>query len=242
MAKMNFNSTVAARTRAANEILETPDLVAGFEELGGLQRDLVTIRDAGLEAEAANLGQSQFGSAGKGATVDVLAKFSALKKEYSAVMAVLQASRADLSRSGAPADVVVKVDGILSNEAQVTVKIQEEKGEKKRKARKSVSQEALRAEIAKDAGAMLDLTEIHPNLAERRVPTSRLEALRDAAEELAGLLGARAAAKGAAKASTKAEHAAVSLQREIWGATYRILSALGRGDERVRSLLSEAAR
>lgn len=85
---------------------------------------------------------------------------------------------------------------------------------------------------------MLGLTEIHPNLAERRVPPARLEALRTAAEELSGVLGARAAAKGAAKTATQAEHAAVSLQREIWGATYRILSALGRRDERVRSLLS----
>jgi len=34
----------------------------------------------------------------------------------------------------------------------------------------------------------------------------------------------------------------VSLLRELWGTSYRILSALGRRDERVRSLLSEAAR
>ena len=76
MAKLNFNSVVAARTRAANQILSTPDLVAKYVALGGLSRDLETIRKAGLEAEAANLGQSQSHSAGKSATVDILASFA----------------------------------------------------------------------------------------------------------------------------------------------------------------------
>ncbi len=158
MAKMNFNSTVAARTRAAIQILETPDLLTKYDELGGLQRDLVAIRDAGLEAEAANLSQSQAKSTGKGATIDVLAGFASLQKEYSSVMAVLQAVRAELYRTGAPADLVAKMDGIIRNEAQVTVKIWEEEGEKKRKVSKSQSQEALRAEVSKDAGSLLDLT------------------------------------------------------------------------------------
>ncbi len=132
--------------------------------------------------------------------------------------------------------------GDVDNEAEVAVKIYEQEGTKKRRRRRSRSQEALRAEIAKDAGALLALTGIHPALAERRVAPSRLEALRDAAEKLSGLLGTRASAKGAAAAASKAEHDAVSRQREAWGSCHPLLLALARRDERVKSLLSEASR
>ena len=242
MARHAFNSVVAARTRAAIQIIETPDLLNKYEELGGLRRDLEAIRDAGLEAEAANLSQSQAKSTGKGATIDVLAGFASMQKEYSSVMAILQVVYADLVRTGAPAGLIAKMEGIIRNEAQVTVSAYEEGGEKKRKVGKSKSQEALRAEIAKDAGALLGLTGIHPALAERRVTTARLDALLASAGDLAGMLGSRTAAKGAAKTSTKLEKDAVSRQRDVWGASYRLLSALGKRDDRVRSLLAQAAR
>jgi hypothetical protein len=35
MSEKGYNSTVAARTRAAGQILETPDLLSKFVELGG---------------------------------------------------------------------------------------------------------------------------------------------------------------------------------------------------------------
>jgi len=37
-------------------------------------------------------------------------------------------------------------------------------------------------------------------------------------------------------------HEAVAAQRKVWGATYRILAGVGRADQRVASLLKEAAR
>lgn len=240
MTKLAYNSTVAARTRTAEQILGCADLVAGYEELGGLRLDLEEIRDAGLAAEAANLGQSQARSVGKGATLDVLARFASAQKEYSAVMAVLQAARADLVRQGAPEALIAKVDDIIRNEAQVTVRTVEVEGGTKRKVAKSLSQEALRAEMAKDAGALLDLAELHPVLAARKVTAGRLAALRAAAEELSGLLGARAVAKGEARAATQVEQDAVARQRRAWGSSYRLLHALGARDERVRSLLAQA--
>ncbi len=241
MAKTGFNSVVAARTRAATQILETADLVAKFEDLGGLHRDLLLIRDTGREAEAANLDQSQAKSGGKVATIDVLSKFADTQREYSAVMAVFNAVCAELDRNGAAPELITRMKDILRNEAQVTVKTVEIDGEKKRRTSRSVAQEALRAEIAKDAGAMLGLQEIHPQLAERKVSVGRLTALKTAAEELAGLLGTRTAAKGAAKAATQAERDAAARQRDAWGATYRLLAALAARDERVRSLLAQAS-
>jgi len=112
-------------------------------------------------------------------------------------MAVLRVVRAELARGGAAAELVGQVDAILENEVEVAVKAYEEEGAKMRRTRRSESQEALRAEIAKDAGALVALTDIHPAPAERRVPPNRLEALRDEAEKLSGLLGTRASAKGA---------------------------------------------
>jgi hypothetical protein len=48
-----FNSKVAARTRAAVQIMEkTPDLLSKYEKTGGLRRDLEAVAKAGTEAEA----------------------------------------------------------------------------------------------------------------------------------------------------------------------------------------------
>jgi hypothetical protein len=242
MTKFGFGPMVAARTRAADQILSSEELLQLFRELGGLRRDLETIRKAGLDAEAANLGQSQSVSAGKSATADMLLSFAELQKEYSAVMGIVQAVRAEMARNGGSEDLVVKLGDILKNEATLTVKVAaDETGEKKRKASRSASQEALRAEIAKDAGALLELDEAREALTERRVDANRLTALKASADKLAGLLATRAAAKGASKTATKAEREAVSLQRDVWGASYRILAALGAKDARVKSLLSEAS-
>ncbi len=149
MAKNGFSSVVAARTRAALQILETPELLARFEELGGLKRDLEAIVQAGVDAEASNLGQSQSNTLGKATTVEVLSVFAALQKEYSAVMGIVQAVRGDLARSSGSAELITDVDGILTNETMLTLQVYEDNGApKKSRMRKSKSQEALRAEIA----------------------------------------------------------------------------------------------
>lgn len=143
---------------------------------------------------------------------------------------------------GNAGDLVTKLDGIIVNEAQLSVTVTEdESGGKRREAHRSATQEALRAEIAKDAGALLALEAVHPFLAERRVSTERLAALQAAAAELAGKLADRATAKGAGKSATQAEREAATLQRQTWGGAYRLLAALGQRDARVRALLAEAA-
>ena len=158
MSERGFNSVVAARTRAAREILESPDLLDKYREVGGLPRDLEGIVQAGEMAEAANLGQSQTKSKGKVATARVLAQFLALKNEYSVVMGVVSRVRAELAESGDSPELVTRLDSIIVNEAQVSVTVTaDETGAKKRKVSRSVSQEALRAEIAKDAAALLEL-------------------------------------------------------------------------------------
>ncbi|MBN2527633.1 MAG: hypothetical protein JXR76_14665 [Deltaproteobacteria bacterium] len=247
MSAKAYNSTVAARTRAAMQILESPELLEGFVEMGGLDRDLVGIRDAGLEAEAAYIGRSAAKSEGKGATANVWMSFAEVQKEYKSLMNVVNIVTSEAIRNSEPPEIVTRLKGILANETQVTVSVVEEKkkdgiSETKRKVKKSDAQEAIRTEIAKDAAQLLTFTEIHPKLAERRVSLDRIRALKQKTDELAGLLAERASAKGEGKSSTKVTHDAVSRQREMWAGAYRILAALGRRDERVRSMLKDAKR
>jgi hypothetical protein len=237
-----FDTTVAARTTASTQILDTQELLQGFVTLGGLARDLTGIKSTGELAAAAHLGRSLAGAAGKGATVEVLVRFSEVQTEYTGVMAVLQAVHAELTRNGSAASLLAKIQGILDNEVQTTATTFEVEGKKKRKVSKSGARKAILTEIEKDAAAMKALTEIHPALAERLVTPARLEALRAGAEEVSGLMGRRATAKGAGVSATKVEHDAVAKQREYWSGAYRILAALARRDERVRMLLAEAKR
>ena len=160
-----------------------------------------------------------------------------------AVMAIVQAARRDLAKAGASIDVLRAVDQILVNEAEVAIRTTvEPDGKKSKKAVKRASQEALRAEIAKDARALLDLSAIHPVLAKRKVDAPRLSAMVATSGSLAGKLAERATAKGAQKSATSAMHDAVSEQKQVWGACYRLLAALGNEDSRVAQLLAEAAR
>lgn len=238
-----FDTTVAARTRAADRILNTPDMLTAYEARGGLAGDLQAIRDAGRQAELLSQAQSAAQAAGGAATVAVLADFAALQREYTAVMAIVQAARRDLVKASAPAEIVKAVDRILINEAEVLIKTATDKDGKARKvAVKRVSQEALRAEIAKDARALSALTEVHPTLAQRKVDKTRLDNLAAAADALSGKLADRAAAKGDRKQATSAMHDAVAEQKAAWGACYRLLAALGREDPRVAALLAEAVR
>lgn len=233
---------VAARTRAAKQILGSAELLAIYEDAGGLREDLEAIRDAGVSAEAQSLAQSTTKGDGKAATLDVLTAFATLQREYTAVMGAVQAVRGDLARAGAPKDVVTALDQVLVNEAQVViVSVPQEDGGKKRRATASESQEALRAEIARDAKALLALTAAHQALGRRKVDEPRLTGLRDAAEALSGKLAERATKKGAAKAATSAKSDSVKDQSQRWGECYRLLALTGQRDERVAQLLKEAA-
>ena len=111
-----------------------------------------------------------------------------------------------------------------------------------RRARASTSQEALRAEIEKDASALLALGAVKGALGERGFTAKRLTALRDGARGLAGKLAERAAKRGAGGEATKEEHAAVEAQRAKWGSCYRILTAVAAQDDRVRQLLIDTHR
>lgn len=247
---ITYDTVVAARTRAADEILSTPDLLSAYEARGGLADDLRGIAGAGHRAEVLSQAQGSAQAAGEASTEELLTAFTALQKEYGAVMAVVQAARLDLIKAQAPADVVKAIEKILVNEAEVRVlpvkgedgkPVVGKDGKVKKAAVKSASQEALRAEIARDARGLLDLAGAHAALDKRKVDKARLTALRDAAEGLSGKLADRTSTKGGGKKATGSLHDAVTEQKQLWGACYRILAALGRADTRAAALLTEAA-
>lgn len=239
-----FNDTVAARTRAVSQILISPELLALFKAQGGLVEDLEHIRDAGLRAETLNQAQTDQQALGKAGTKTVLERFGALQNEYGRVMAVLEATRLDLARSGGPTELLSAVDQILRNETQVHIVSTPSADDTAaaRKAKKALSQEAVRAEIQKDAAALVALEAAHAALAKRLVDKARLMKLAEEAAALSGHLAERAERKGAAKLASAAEREAVKAQKEHWGAIYRILAAVGRADARVGVLLGEAKR
>lgn len=240
-ARKGFDAVVAARTRTAQQILGTPDLLAGWISRGGLAIDLEAIAVAGRDAEAFNHAQGSARSDGKVATADVIRAFHALQKDYSLVMAVVRAVRGELARGNADDAVMTRLDDIITNTAAVTVDIQEQPdGKKSRKTSKALSQEAIRAEIQRDAEALMGFSAVQQSLAARKVDAGRLQALRDNARALGGKLGDRSAKKGAAKDATAREQEATATQRELWGAVYGILSGLGRADARVAMLLKDA--
>lgn len=264
-ALVSFNSTVAARTSAARQILQSSELLALYEGAGGLREDLEAMVHWGEQAEALNLAHSEAQAQGGTATVNVLAAFVALQKEYSAVMAVVTAARHTLGKAGAAPEVLTALEHILQNESETTVRTihdeadheadgaegetakaaaggEAEASQPKRKRVRRQSQEALRAEIAKDAGALLHVSGALPELARRKVDAARLTKLQADAGTLSGKLSERVVDKASAKAATAAVHEAVIEQKQLWGACYRILRAVGRQDARVAALLHAAAR
>lgn len=243
MARSNaYSATVASRTRAAQAILDNPDQLAAWEASGGLKEDLEEIVLTGLAAEAANLGQSITAGEGVGATKSALLMFENLRNDYVKVMNVAQAVRGDLVRGGARPELVASIDQIIKNEVPVRiVPTKTVNGTASKKAVRSQSYEAIRAEIQKDAGAFRALKEAAAAFERRKVNDERLAALEKAAAALSGKLGEKVTKKGAAKAATAAEHAAVKEQRAIWSASYRLLAQLGRSDARVALLLKDAA-
>lgn len=238
-------TTIAARTRAAQCILDTQDLLALYENVGGLKEDLEHIRDEGLNAEAQLLAQSTAKGAQMAATAGALLHFSALQKEYVAVMSALRAVALDLKLAKSAPELLKAVEQILVNETAVTVQsVQSEGQEKTTKTKKShsTSLEALRAEIAKDAQALIALGAAHAALQKRKVDKTRLETLAADAQALKGKLAEKAIKKGEKSSATAAKHEAAFRQAERWGACYRLLALVGRKDPRVAALLAEAVR
>lgn len=238
-----FDARVAARTRAALEILGNKELFALYQGAGGLKDDLDAIVAAGRKAEALSHAKSGQKALSESATLDVLSAYTALQQEYVAIMAVVQAACFDLKREGASLDVRQALDAVLKNEAPVVYRPADSAADgtpTKRRAVRSASQESLRAEIHKDAVALLALSGAQAALKKRGVTAARLTALRDAAQALSAHLSSRATQKGASQGVTAAIRAAVREQKAVWGACYRLLDAAAQKDSRLRQLLKDA--
>lgn len=247
-----FNSRVAARTRAAEHILVSPELLALYEDSGGLRGDLEEIRDLGRRAEVASQARSGVKADSGSATQAALDGFAALQRDYAAVMAVVQACQRDLAKQGAAAHTLGLLDGILRDQTAVRMRVETietieagetgEAGKTRRRAVRRRSHEAVRAEINRDVAQLLALKDVHDALGKRKVTLARLTKLRDDAAALSRQLGEKLSKRGAGKAATTAVRDAVREQKQAWGACYRILARVAQQDERVRQLLSEAAR
>jgi hypothetical protein len=260
-----FDSRVAARTRAAREILNSPELFAVYERRGGKRADLEKIVEQGQIAERLYQTRSEAQAAGGAATTTVLTEFIALQSENTQVMAAVRATVNDLREAAAPAEVVQGLDKILANETRVVLRPVEDQGKAeggdegksegqggeegpgeaqrpRRRAVRSQSQEAIRAEIQKDVGALLQLTAAHPALTERQVSKARLETLYANAQALSGRLATRVVRKAEVLGATKAMRNAATAQRRIWSASYALLARAAQDDVRIRQLLADTTR
>jgi hypothetical protein len=121
-------------------------------------------------------------------------------------MNVVTAARLDLENAGADAKVLTAIDKIIKNEAEFTVTVTDGASGKSRTARRSGGQEAVRAEVEKDARALVDLTGAHAALKARQVDVARLNKLAASAQALHGKLSSRAARKGAAVDLWRSQH------------------------------------
>lgn len=241
MASYSFSETVSARSRCASHILNTPATLQAFLDLGGLETDLTRIVEFGLTAERANSSQSQNLALAMSSTTDAQTAFAAVQYEYKLVMAVARASLEDLVESNAPIEVVEAMRRVLADETAVHIRtVKGEADPAVRKALKKRSQEAIRAEIWKDANALLENSALAAAMAARRVAAERLTALRTAAGLLENRLSKTTLDKAARRAATAEEHTAVRNQAKRWGAVYGLLRRLE--DEAVRGLLKLAAR
>ena len=239
-----FDEAAAARTRAADLILKSADMLAAFEAVNGHRGDLEAIRDHGARAEALNLAQTEAQRAGTTATLDLLNEIAGVQREYVLIMAAVKAARAALAdQEEPPEELIAQLDAILKDEARVTVRTTTfEDGSTVKKQQASRAQEAVRAEIERDASSLIALTEAHAELAARRVDVARLTRLRDRAAALAGKLATRSEKKGGAKGSTKAEHDAVNRQNLRWEGTARTLTLAAERHDGIAQLLKDAAR
>jgi hypothetical protein len=243
-AAKGYTSVVAARTRAAQQILSTPDLLAVFESRGGLKADLDDIVSAGRDAEAFNQAQASTRSDGKQATRAVLGEFADLQRDYVLLLGALRAILGSLKRANLNDPNVSRLADIIDNRASVTVSEVADLAEgatgAKRRVSRSASQEAVRAEIERDLTAVKGFSAIAAALTARTWTAQRIQALLTKTSSLSGKLGDRVAKKGASKAATTSERQAVARQSDTWASTYGLLVAAGRADARIAALLRDA--
>lgn len=261
-----FDTIVAARTRAASEILNSPELLAIYERRGGKRADLEKMVEQGQLAERLYQTRSEAQATGGAATATVVTAFGALQQENVQVMASARAAMNDLREAEAPVEVLEGLSKILANETRIVLRPIEDEGKgeggssepkseseggaenqapvprPRRRAVRSRSQEAIRAEIQKDAGALLQLTAAHPALAERQVSKARLETLYASAQALSGRLATRVVRKAQSLGATKALRNAAAAQRRIWSSNYGLLTLAAQDDIRIRQLLADTSR
>lgn len=243
MALPVFDDVVAARTRAAAQILRSPEMLEAYLASGGAEDDLRAIRDHGARAEALNLAQTKAQGSGETATLQLLEELAWVQREYVLIMGALRGERGALVETGASSDLIAEIDRILEDEAQVSIRTAAlADGTTKSSRASSKAQEATRAEIERDMSSLIALTGVHDGLARRRIDVARLTRLRDRAQALTGKLATRAQQKGAAKGATKAEREAVERQSTRWGASYRTLTIAAASNAGIAQLIKEAAR
>ncbi len=235
-----YNATVAARIQAASYIKSNAAVFAQYTANGGLTEELDLIIQHGRAAEAANLGQSTATGAQLGETQVLHMDFATLQRSYKGVMAIVRAVRSALQRENADPSTIAAVEQILENETPVHVKVVKGEDDKSiRGAMKRQSQEAIRAEIQKDASALLDLAPLADRLTARGVTAERLTALRDSAIALTGQVDESILSKARRKEATATENAAVRAQRQVWGGVYDILRRID--DEALAAYLKAAS-
>jgi hypothetical protein len=96
-------------------------------------------------------------------------------------------------------------------------------------------------QIVEDAEALLALTELHPRLKARQAGPERLTKLKERAVELEGALATRKAKKGEGEEAAAEAAELATRQQTKWASLHRLLRELAQQDERVRSLLRDAA-
>lgn len=243
MAFLNsYGKIITARTECAQYVLKNDGILKRYIENFGRKSDLEAIVDAGRRAEAFNSAQGQALTSGRGATADVQGAFVQLQKDYNRIMGGVSGMLGDLRRANASNELIKEVQRILKNEAALLIATLETADGKMSKANKSQAQEALRAEIWRDADALLTF---HAGggkkaLEDRGITKAVLTSLKNDAGSLAGLLATRTAKKGSSKTVTQSERDAVEEQKDFWSSCYRILQATAVGYPDLQALLKQA--
>lgn len=237
-----YSPKVAARTNAAEIILNSSHLMAAYEAGGGRRAELHAVLEHGLAAERANLGQSDATAIAKNATATALTTFEAVRDEYNDVMTAVRGAKWDLANEGASTLTLDRIEKILKNEVPARLVIAGPEG-MKRKMKKSESYAAIAGEIVKDSLALIALTEAHAALAGRNVPVQRLDALAQAATEFRTQSSdTKTATRSQKQAATKLESASAKAQSDAWTVAYRFLVKAGRLEPQIALLLQQATK
>lgn len=231
-------AVVNARTAVAVHILSDPALLQRYQANGGLKKDLESIRDHGLHAEAMQQAQSQAQGAAAAATVASLLTFSGVQAEYKKLMAILTAVKGDLAESDGNAELIKRVEQILKDETAVVITVAGDSG---KTAKKSATFENIRAEIRSDVEALLAFAEVHPLLQARGVDATRMRELLAATDRIQDAFTAKRTKADARKGATVAGDAAVADQSRRWVACRRLIGALAPHSEALRGMLKKAA-